>query len=154
MIEKRYTIGDKVYIQRPLVLGQWRQLIEVLEGLAISEATSIPGLVAVIGSNAPAMLAVILTEAGMNPRDKDLVATEDEIAWAIGTEQIAEVIEDFFDVNPTAFIFEKLTGLMTGIAAKIAGDGSTGLSSPLPGVTLPDGTPSCGDTPPTNASPS
>ena len=105
---RQYKIGDKIYIQRPLVIGQVKQLLAELQGIVIPSNVDVIDLVAAIGDRLPDALAVILTPDGMSPKDKNLKELSEELAFSITIEKALEVVEDFFDLNPVSSLFERL----------------------------------------------
>ena len=111
MEEKRYEIGGKIYIQRPLVLGQVQQLLVMVEGTQIPADANMFGIVTAVGDKLFLALAIVLTEEGKSPRDKDFPALADEIEFSILPEQTITVIEDFFDCNPLFSILERVAGM-------------------------------------------
>jgi hypothetical protein len=114
MTEKKYEIGGKNYIQKPLVLGQIRQLLEVLKGVTIPANSDTLALVNAMSDRLPAALAVVLIPEGLSSlRDKDLDALALEIAFAITPEQTLGVVEDFFDCNPLPSLLNRL-GMAAG----------------------------------------
>jgi hypothetical protein len=154
--QKKYEIGGTVYVQRPLVLGQIRQLSDVLGGVTLPGDATPAGVLLAVSERLPMALAVVLTPEGVSLRSKELKALAEEIEFSISSEQIVEVVEDFFDCNPVASVLQKLAGAMGAVAGKTiptAGAGSTILSAPSPEEISPGETKSCGDTPLTNADP-
>jgi len=119
MTEKKYNIGGKSYVQKPLVLGQLRQLLDVLRGVAIPVGAEVPEIVLALGDNLPEALAVILTESGKSPQDKDIPDLAGELAFTIPVDLTVEVIEDFFDCNPIASLLERFAGMTKKIEAAI-----------------------------------
>jgi hypothetical protein len=162
-VEKTYELGTTTYVQRPLVLGQIRQLLEQLEGLTFDAAAGPAVLVATLGDRLPLCLAVVLTPEGASPREKDLVALADEIEFAIAPEQVLEVVEDFFDCNPLASLLERAAGMLRSLTARVGVEvkpaatagapGSTTSSSSSPAATSPGETGSSGASPSPSASP-
>ena len=116
---KTYYIGGKTYEQRPLVLGQVKQLLAVTEGVAIPRMIDLSGNIAVnmvelvylMGDRLPEAMAVVLTEQGTAPRDKDLQALAGELRWAVLPDQALDIVSDFFVGNPLSSFLEKLAGL-------------------------------------------
>ncbi len=115
---RQYKIGDKIYIQRPLVIGQVKQLLSVLEGLNIPSDVDVLKLIAILGDRLPDALAVILTPVGTHPKEKDLKAISDEIAFSLELETAMKVIEDFFVLNPISSLFERLGKMVEAIQAQ------------------------------------
>ena len=147
MKEYRYEIGGKVYVQRTLVLGQVRQLTGLLQELRIEpEKFDAAGLLALLGERLPEALAIVLTEEGKSPRDKDLKALAEELEFSIDAETVVKVIEDFFSCNPAASLFDRLAGVVRKVNPQAATGSKTPASSSQ-AETSPAGTPSSGNTP-------
>jgi hypothetical protein len=104
----RYEIGNKTYVQKPLVLGQIQQLFEHLEGLSLPKSRNIFEIAQALGNRLPIALAIVLTEEGHSPRDKDLEKIADEIEFSIDVEMTSKAIEDFFELTPILSILERL----------------------------------------------
>jgi hypothetical protein len=136
MKEIKYKIGDKIYIQRKLVLGQVRQLIKHLAGLEFPADMRFDfvGLLDVLGDKLPGAFAIVLTEEGQHPRDKDVNTLADELNFGIDAEMALKAIDDFFVLNPTSLILKSLSGMIAGIEKKMAGTqtSSTNAASSLP----------------------
>lgn len=154
MKEKRYTIGDKTYIQRPLVLGQMKQIREVLNGLAFPSRLTVPDIIEALEDRLPLALAVVLTPEGLPVKGKDLPALADELEGALELETAIEVVEDFFICNPVASLSTKLAGMADRLRGMMTGPtGSSNSSSSSLTETSPDETPCSGDTPSEIANP-
>lgn len=146
---KKYQIGDKTYTQGPLVLGQIRQLVTLLEGMEIRWSGGIKEIIAALGDKLTPALAIVLTEEGKSPRYKDIAALAAELEFTMTPDDLFSVIDDFFALNPVSSLLERFAAMMetaTG-AIRTGADGLTGSLSPLPVGTSPDGTPSNGATP-------
>jgi len=156
MTEFQYEIDGKKYFQKPLVLGQIRQLLAILKNIKIQSSGPNQFLLE-MGDQVPEFLAIVLIEEGKSPKDKNLKELAAEIEFAIDPDMAIRMIEDFFDCNPTASFLERIGNLGKMISAKIKqpapGTGSKSSPSSSAGEILPDGTKSSGDTIPTNASP-
>lgn len=124
MEEKTYQIGDKAYIQRPLVLGQIAQLLDLMQGTAIPVDAGALGLMAALGDKFPQALAVVLTEEGCSPRDKDIPALGCELAFAVTPEQTMEIIEHFFALNPLSSWLQSAGKLVAKIGTAMNATGS------------------------------
>jgi hypothetical protein len=70
----KYQIGDKTYVQKKLVLGQWRQLLDLLKGLSVPQDLDAREIVSVFGDKLPYAPAIVLVEEGKSLREKDIVA--------------------------------------------------------------------------------
>jgi len=152
-MEYTYKIGDKTYLQKALVLGQWRQLLDLMQGLSIPQNLDVSGMISVFGTKLSYALAIVLTEEGTSARDKDMVALASELEFAIEPELVLQVIEDFFACNPIPSLLSGLSGVMTKISGKMGATGSKTSASPFPVETSPSGTPFSGGTPLPNADP-
>lgn len=134
---KKYTIGDKIFIQKKLVLGQWKELRTILDEIIIPGELTPISLVQALGSNLFIVLAIVLTEEGKSPRGKDLAALADEIEYGITPDTAIEVLADFFDLNPIPLILKSLTDLSGIIKTKITEIGLTNSASSSAAETLP-----------------
>jgi len=154
MKEKRYEIGGKTYVQRTLVLGQVKQIREVIAGLVVPSPLNVPDIMAALDDRLPLALAVVLTPEGESPRKKDLQSLADELEFSIEAETAVEVIEDFFICNPVASLSTKLAGMIIKVRSMMrtrTGSDSSACISPT--ETLPGETQSSGDIPLENAPP-
>lgn len=149
----KYQIGDKTYVQKKLVLGQWRQLLDLLKGLSIPQDLGAREIVPVFGDKLSHALAIVLTEEGKHVRNKDMIALASELEFAIEPEMVLQVVEDFFDCNPIPSLLKRMSGIMGKISGKVGATGSKMSASSSPTETSPNGTPSSGDIPLQNANP-
>jgi hypothetical protein len=155
MEKYKYEINGKTYVLKKLVLGQMRQLIEVLKTIRIPAGAGTAGLIEAFGDKLPLVLAVVLTEEGKSIKDKDLEKLAEEFnEFSLEVETTVQVIDDFFVLNPIASLWEKIQGLLEGITKGMKATGSTNSSSPSAEETSPSATESNGDSPSTSASPS
>lgn len=152
-MEFTYDIEGRIYVQRPLVLGQIKQLFEILQDVRIPADAGTFGLIQALGDRLFAALAVVLTEKGESPRDKDLVSLADTLSFSVTAEIVLKVIEDFFACNPVFSLLERLTGAMEQISANLGPIGSMSLSSSWPPGTSRGETVSSGDADGTSAPP-
>ncbi|HSV27251.1 MAG TPA: hypothetical protein VLH60_05100 [Sedimentisphaerales bacterium] len=117
---KEYAIGDKTYQQKPLVLGQVKQLRDVMKGLEIPAGVEPTEMIGILGDRLPLALAIVLTERGKSPRAKNVAELAGELEFSITPEQILEVIADFFSCNPLSSVLERLAGLMDNLGRTMA----------------------------------
>ena len=150
MAEKKdfvYEIGEKLYLQKPLVLGQIRQMMKAIEGLVIPGEVNPLGLIPVLGDKLPLALAIVLTPEGVSLKDKDIHSLASEIEFEISPETSLQAVEDFFVCNPVPSLLERLGGMAEKISKAMSKE--TGLknsSAPLPEEILPKETESSGAT--------
>lgn len=149
-MEKRYEIGGKTYIQRPLVLGQDLQLLNLLEGISLPAGLNSAAIVIMLAGLLPEALAIVLTEEGRPLKDKNIAELATELEFAITREQALTVIEDFLFCNPLDSPLEKIAGLTDRIKAAIPGSKKPSSSSPE--ETSQDAMTSSGDIPLESAS--
>jgi len=119
MQEKTYEINGKTYVHRPQVLGQLKQLEELLKGTNIPAGAGAMGIVEALGDKVPIALAIILTEQGKSPQDKDLEALAAEMLWGVDLAQTMEIVDDFFSINPLSSAFAKVVGMMERFAEQV-----------------------------------
>jgi hypothetical protein len=148
--EFKYNIGSKVFIQRKLVLGQINQLTRYLPEMKIPVDPQPLTIVTVLGPSLPRAFAIVLTEEGKTPQNKDLDVLADEIAFGIDIETSCQVIEDFFVCNPLQFQRESIEKMVAAVMGSL---GSKNGVSSSPEGTSQNETGSSGDSPPTSASP-
>jgi len=108
MEERFYEIDGRKFVQRPLVWGQIRQLLSVLDGVEFRQGMTTLELIKLLGDKIPDALSVVLTEQGQSIREKDLTALADFLGFSTPVETVVTVIEDFFDCNPTGSYLEKV----------------------------------------------
>ena len=145
MTEFKYEIGGVIYTQRPLVLGQIRQLMNLMKGIIIPHDIDTMGLVSLRGDKLPQAVAIVITPEGMSLKDKDVKALTDEIEFEISPEMSMQVVEDFFTGNPIVSLLEKLNIAVGKIGEKMKETGLKSSSAPLPEETSPKETASSGD---------
>lgn len=146
MQEKEYAIGGKTYIQRPLVIGQVKQMAGILGGLQIPRNGSVSELIDILGAKLMPAVAVVLTENAKSPRDKDIEALAAELEFTMTPEDLVRVIDDFFVLNPISSLLERIGALTENgtEAVRTLTDGLTTWLLTSRRVTSPDGTPSNG----------
>ena len=167
MAEKfSYSIGGRKFIQKPLTLGQWQQLIDLLgQGIKVPPELNSAGvmmLLSQMGLLGEALAVVLEPRRGAitkfiflflparvirkNKNTKKLAAF---IGKEIDGPTTLEVVEDFFDL--TKPIFDRVTAIAA--KAKGAAAGLSNASSPSPAGISPGETKSSGATPLENAGP-
>jgi len=140
----KYEIAGKVYIQNPLVLGQIRQLMHLLEGLKIPREIDTLGLIAILGGKISQAIAIVITLEGTSPKEKDISVFASEIEFELSPDITMQVIEDFFDCNPIPLILERLGKIAEAITKKMQ-IGSKSSASSSQGETSLKEMPSSGD---------
>lgn len=145
-----YDIGGRAFVQRPLVLGQVQQLLRILDGLTLPEdRLTLASLLDALGDRLYSALAIVITEKGASPRDKNIGELAEALQWSADMDTVLQVIDDFFVLNPASLLLEKAGNLIAALNRTLMtrADGSRRPSSPSPAETSPAGTASSGDTP-------
>lgn len=148
----KYAIGDKTYFQKPLVLGQIMQLLDLLKDVSIPKNASILTIINSLGDRLPNALAIVLIPEGISLKDKDIDQLAKEIKFSISPEITITAVEDFFDCNPIASLLERFSGLMVNLKKKIILTGLKISASSSPEETSQKETISSGDIALENAS--
>lgn len=157
----KYKIGDNTFVQRPLVNGQVRQLVNAMEGMVLPGDFNPQKIMAAFGDKLHTAIAIALLDAkeiesktnievGRYLRSRDIPELAADLEWCIEPEISVKVIEDFFDCNPIASLLEKMAALGTKFNRM-----KTPLKPLSPSSaeeTSPCETTSSGDTPPETAS--
>jgi hypothetical protein len=125
MKEKTYVIGEKKYVQRPIVLGQVRQLTDLFKDVVIPEDLSITSILMSLGSNLGKAIAIVLTEEGVSLRNKNIEESASDIEFNITPEQALEVVEDFFGITDISLVVEKFNGMMLKMVENIGKEKET-----------------------------
>jgi hypothetical protein len=128
MEEQKYEIGGETYIQRPLTLGQIKQLIALLKGFNIPMNSGAAGMIDALGEKVPIVLALLLEEepsffsrvkalfrklSGKN----ELTARAGKLEGSITLDQTLEIIDHFFALNPIASLLKRLESMTAQIGA-------------------------------------
>lgn len=152
---KEYDINGRTFVQRPLVLGQDKQLLRVLDGIVLPEQLTLSSLLDALGERLCQAIAVVITEKGCSPRDKDVGKLADELEWSLDPLLALEIADDFFVLNPVSSLLERAGRMIARLNGALAGlgTGSTRSSSSSPGATSPGATGSSGATPSPSAVP-
>jgi hypothetical protein len=103
----KYEINGKKYIQKPLVIGQIKQIAGLLNDFQMKEAPSTMDFISALGDKLPNFFAIILVEEGKSPKDKDLNLMAKELEQC-SLETAIKVIDDFFSCNPLYLVFQKV----------------------------------------------
>jgi hypothetical protein len=121
-------VDDREFIQRKLVLAQMEQLVERLKDVKWPDFGNfnLLSFYEAIGSRLPVAMAIILTEKGSNPKEKDIDALTDDMRFGLPLEESIRALKDFFLLNPTASIAASLRDLIGAQAAIKAAKDATG----------------------------
>jgi hypothetical protein len=135
-----YAIGDKMFTQRALVLGQVNQLTGIMKGITFPADIDAVKMIALLSDKLPAALAIVLLDTDsvtdktkrevaeyLSSRDLDALAKE--IAFMVDPETTIKVIEDFFDCNPIPSLLARFTAFAGKVAGGMKGPGSSNSSA-------------------------
>ncbi len=131
-----YEVNGKTYVQKPLVIGQVKQLLNALRGLEAPQGMTSVDLIELLGDKLPSIFAIVLTEQGTSPKDKDIASLAEEFSFDFPLETAIKVVEDFFGCNPTHLYLEKLVQMIGVINPAMVG----GLTSTESLASSPEGT--------------
>ncbi len=108
---KEYEISGSTYIQDELVIGQWAQILDLVNGLVL-HPNNAPEIIRKI----PAFMAILLTPEGQSPQNKDLNALTEEFEWGLDIQIAEKVIADFIELcGEDLFIMFPLKGISSEI---------------------------------------
>jgi hypothetical protein len=116
-----YEISGKKYIQKPLVIGQFRQLFNLIKNTSIpySSIDNASSLIALFGDNIHTLIAIVITEEGVKPKDKNVETLAEELEFELSPEDSFKVVEDFFDCNDLPYLLKKIGDLVGKVTEKI-----------------------------------
>ena len=154
MEKKEYQLGGKIYVQKPLVLGQMMALLPLIEKIEVGEKPDPMAIAKSLGPKLNQALGIVILEKDIDEPEPEKIKAAmerlderaDEIFYRIEPEQVLEVAGDFFAFNRVSSIIEKLAQMMAKIRKQIAGTGSIlkESSGDSPRVTSPKGKTSSG----------
>lgn len=119
MEEYKYTIGNKVYFQKPLVIGQVSQLLNLLKDVKIPSEINVLTLITLLGDKLSKAIAIILIEPDKPLKSKNVDELVTEIEFELSPEMAIKIVEDFFDCNPISSLLEKMGNTVNKIAQKM-----------------------------------
>ena len=157
---KTYRLGGRVYEQRPLVLGQIRQLEELLQDIPWETTAGAADLLRLLGDKLPLAAAVVLRPKRpwplcllYEPRRKNLRRLARRLAYDLDLAAGYQVVADFFVCNPVRSFLLRLTGVLQETGAMPPATASPRSASSSPAATSPGATPCSGDAPRPTADP-
>ena len=103
-----YFIGGKKYIQKPLVIGQLKQLSRLLKDVVITPEAGATSLVEAIGDKLPEAMAIVLIPEGVEVKDKNIEEIAKELEFQVDIDIAVKVIEDFFVCNQVSSLWKRL----------------------------------------------
>ena len=102
-LEKRYEVGGKTFIQRPMVLGQAQQLLALLKGLPLPGSFQLMAVMVAVGDKLHDLLAIVLVEKDKKPAEKKPEETAAFLAENLPADMAMDMVADFLSLNGTFF---------------------------------------------------
>jgi len=152
---KKYEIGDRIFIQKPLVLGQLAQFIKLMAQVSFPKDIDMEGAVYILTSKGilSRAVAIVLNEEGKSMKDKDLDSLSAFFDENLDLLTTLGVVENFFGMTRPDLVLAKLEK-MPEMMEKMIRIGSKKSSASSPGEISQDQNPSPGDSPSGSANPS
>ncbi len=123
--EFSYQIDGRTYVQKPLVLGQIEQLLDVIDGIELRHDMTQGEILAAVKKDIPLAMAVILCEKDTKLADKDIDTLAKELKFSVDFETAQAIVTDFFVCNPIVSLLKKLrenvSKVLDAIKAQVGG---------------------------------
>jgi hypothetical protein len=119
--KKVYIVGGRNYVQEPLVLGQWKQLLTTIKLPDDGKSISTQTIFSIIGENIVNVVAILLREEGKPLREKGVEELAENIGFEMSIDTATEVLDDFFLMNDIGLIMKAIEGLMDKITDQVKG---------------------------------
>jgi len=107
MQESKYTIGDIVYFQRPLLVGQIIPLLDALKGLTF-ESLDIMEIIYTLGPRLNSVISVVLIPEGVNAKEKKLAEMTEHFDNYLDVMTAIQIVSDFFAFSPPSLILKEI----------------------------------------------
>ena len=120
-----YQIGERVYIQKPLVLGQIKLITGLLKNVDLPKTVDVVEIVGAVQGVINEALSIVLIE------DKMIKAAPEELAeyfsnsqllergkyfeWYAGSDVLVKVVNDFLSCNPVASVLSLVRMLVISL---------------------------------------
>lgn len=121
---KSYEIGEKKYVQRAVVMGQFDMLLPILTGIPLREGIDVMEIVAALQGKIPDAMAIVLVEPNLSIQDamepENFAARVKHLTWNMDPEKVVEVVTDFFECNPISSISSKIKARMGSLQEKLS----------------------------------
>jgi hypothetical protein len=108
--KNKYQVGEKIYIQKALVIGQIRLVTDLLKTIDLPKTIDVPEIVNSIGGVISEAMAIVLMEESMvKATAKELAVyfsaeaikeRVEEFTFKLGSDVIVEAVNDFLSCNP------------------------------------------------------
>ena len=119
-----YTLGDKTYVQKSLVLGQLKCLTKLLKGLKLPEKLDIVAIAEALEDVISNALAIVLLEVGKESIESIKAQVENEAVrnqratefdYIVNSNDVVTMIDDFLACNPVTSILRLISTVVMGM---------------------------------------
>jgi hypothetical protein len=118
-MDYKYEIGGRKYFQKPLVMGQFRQLSQELKDVRLPDNWDIGTIMTTFADKLHVLLAIVLIPEGIHPKDKVIEELSKEIEFEVEPDMVFKVAEDFFGCNDIPLLLQKMVNLMAQVTGKV-----------------------------------
>jgi hypothetical protein len=118
MPEKKYEIGGKIFIQRPLLVGQLVPLVTRTDGVIINSLDA-KSVVSTLGDKLNSVLAVIMIPEGVDVKSRDLDEIERHLDNYLEVSTATEIVGFFFDSTPPSLLLSLIKIMMGKMATAV-----------------------------------
>lgn len=103
-----YTIGNTVYIQKKMTLGQIKMMNKLFSSIELPSNFNAVSMFSSFSGKIAEFMGIVLCKKGTPLKDKDYHALVQEFDDESDLDTGFKVVQDFFDCNPIAFYFDQM----------------------------------------------
>jgi hypothetical protein len=118
LVEKKYDIGGKTYIQRPLLVGQLESLMERASSLTITSLDP-KSVIHALGGKINYILATIMIPEGVPVKKRDIDAIEEQLDEYLDLKTATEIVTDFFVFNPASLLLGTIKEMVARVSESV-----------------------------------
>lgn len=122
-----YEIGDRKFIQKPMVWGQVKQFQSLMKDIVWPDEFNVFTFMDLFSDQMPEFVAIVLQEVDVDLKNKNIESLKNEFEEFLDIATSIKVVEDFLDCNPIDSILKSLVGMIR----KIKGSMNLKLETPL-----------------------
>ena len=116
--KKVYIVGGRNYVQEPLVLGQWKQLLTTIK-LPEGGAMTVQTITGMIGESIDSAIAIMVCEEGKSLKEKNIDELAEAIRYELDMDTSMQIVEDFFLLNDITSVMVKVGRIMDTISGQV-----------------------------------
>ncbi len=116
--KKVYIVGGRNYVQEPLVLGQWKQLLTTIK-LPEGGAMTVQTITGMIGESIDSAIAIMVCEEGKSLKEKNIDELAEAIMYELDIDTSMQIVEDFFLLNDITSVMVKVGRIMDTISGQV-----------------------------------